>query len=364
MGDLMRKWFDAGDGNHRAYTLSEDVDQATTVIAIASATVVALISVDYLAFGFHRLFFVSLAAKGTFCIFSILAMIKLRRSSRVAENDWIVFLWSLLLAAIVLGASLVRPNNFNNYAAPMWAVVGIYFLLPNRTSLKVVAALGFSIAKIFLSTLTEGIDMPVLIDGVVSLAAANTAGIVSSIQREKSQRRHHQNRILEERHRLQLMELATTDSLTGICNRRRFLELGETEFSRYKRYGDVFSFIVLDINKFKSINDTYGHPTGDVVLREFCAMLTSMKRSIDIVGRLGGDEIGMILPGTNYKNAKTAIQRIHQACRKLVIPIPSNSLHISFSAGITEVLPNDQSIDDLYRRADKRLYANKRKQEK
>jgi diguanylate cyclase (GGDEF)-like protein len=366
MGNWARKWFENTGGNsHRAAYLKEETDQAVIVIATAFAVSIALIYVDYQVLGPGKWLVGSILARGLFGVCSIAVIARFKRRANVEDRDRILFLWSLLAAIFVLGANLTRFGNASDRTFSIWFILGNYFLLPNRAILKIIPALGFSIADAaILLFFTEGMSPPALVTSMVSLIAANAAGILLSVRLENSQRKRHQARILEERNRLQLIELATTDSLTGIFNRRRFIELGETEFNRYKRYGNTFSFIVFDINKFKSINDTYGHPAGDIVLQEFCALLTAMKRSIDIVGRLGGDEIGLILPGTNYKNARAAIQRINQACGKLVIRIFNHRLHISFSAGVAEVQPSDKSIDDLYRRADKRLYANKRKRTK
>jgi diguanylate cyclase (GGDEF)-like protein len=181
---------------------------------------------------------------------------------------------------------------------------------------------------------------------------------------ENYQRKQYESRLLADQSHLQLLGLATTDSLTGIFNRRHFLELGEIEFDRYRRFGRIFSFIVIDINNFKAINDSYGHPTGDLVLQRFCAVLTKEKRSVDIVGRLGGDEFGMILPETSGRAAAKAILRIEQACLNLKWDLSDKTFQLTISAGLTVARPGDQSIDNLYRRADKSLYAKKQKAEK
>ena len=96
----------------------------------------------------------------------------------------------------------------------------------------------------------------------------------------------------------ELSRLVGTDALTGLCSRRRFFESAATEFIRYRRYGRPVAFLMADLDLFKRINDTYGHDTGDEVLKEFAGVLRAVSRQSDVAGRIGGEEFAMMLPET------------------------------------------------------------------
>ncbi len=117
-----------------------------------------------------------------------------------------------------------------------------------------------------------------------------------------------------------LAQLATTDSLTGLCNRRHFyLEL-EDEMQRARRFGQPMSVIMFDLDHFKRINDTWGHPQGDLVLQAFARVLENTKRSIDTVARLGGEEFGALLPATGFDGACAFAEKVRQSTAKMNIP--------------------------------------------
>jgi len=153
-----------------------------------------------------------------------------------------------------------------------------------------------------------------------------------------------------------LKELATSDSLTGIFNRRSFLEIASTEFDRYQRYGELFSFAILDLDKLKLINDTYGHPAGDHSIVLLTETIMSQKHSSDAIGRLAGDEFGLILPGTDALKAHDLLMRVKSSLAETVVEVPSKQhFQVSFSAGIADVRKTDENFDVLYKRADKAL---------
>ena len=156
--------------------------------------------------------------------------------------------------------------------------------------------------------------------------------------------------------RAQLKQLATTDSLTGILNRRSFIEAAEVQFDRFKRYKEIFSFVIIDIDKLKIINDTYGHPAGDHAIRLLTETIHVEKRSSDTVGRLAGDEFGIILPNTRADKALEVLLRIKLILADTIVESPNKQeFQVSFSAGVANVSKLDITFDDLYRRADKAL---------
>ncbi|MBI3739734.1 MAG: GGDEF domain-containing protein [Chloroflexi bacterium] len=160
----------------------------------------------------------------------------------------------------------------------------------------------------------------------------------------------------------ELNRRATTDDLTGVLNRRQFLGQAEEEFQRSKRFGRKLTLALFDLDKFKSINDRHGHLTGDKVLQELAKAVSNNVRQQDFIGRLGGDEFGIIFIETSKKDAHQIAARIlKQWNETALMSDEGRTVTVSFSMGISSIHTRDQSITDCIRRADKALYNAKRK---
>jgi len=154
--------------------------------------------------------------------------------------------------------------------------------------------------------------------------------------------------------------LSITDGLTGLYNSRYFYKHLDIEIARTKRYGSSFSLILLDIDNFKRLNDTYGHQTGDDVLQDLARTLTSHSRETDVVVRYGGEEFIIILPNTAEEEATALAGRILHAVQETKIKIsPSENVSITLSGGIATFPQNAASARVLLNAADRALYAAK-----
>jgi diguanylate cyclase (GGDEF)-like protein/PAS domain S-box-containing protein len=157
-----------------------------------------------------------------------------------------------------------------------------------------------------------------------------------------------------------LRDMASKDPLTGIYNRRSFMELARQQMSRAQRFNEPMSVLVLDVDHFKRINDTYGHATGDDALRMVAGACSSMLREYDVLGRLGGEEFVIILPGATSDESRVVAERLRRHLAKMPIPGPEGRFHLTASIGIAGA---DHSIDTLEKaihRADLALYRAKR----
>jgi diguanylate cyclase (GGDEF)-like protein len=144
-----------------------------------------------------------------------------------------------------------------------------------------------------------------------------------------------------------LEELATHDTLTDVYNRREFFSRLNGEIKRSLRYGHTFSLMILDLDDFKNVNDTYGHPAGDKVLKSIAAVIKQEVRPEDILARYGGDEFGLILPETPISNALKLAERIHNAVDTQKIPITEGkTISLGLSAGAAE-FPKDLNFERL-----------------
>jgi diguanylate cyclase (GGDEF)-like protein len=153
---------------------------------------------------------------------------------------------------------------------------------------------------------------------------------------------------------------ALTDELTGLVNRRRFIEALDAEIARASRLGDTLSVLVADLDDFKRINDRFGHPAGDEALRTFAELLRAQLRAIDTAARLGGEEFGILLPGTDLQGALMVGERIraHLADRTILQEgVGGPGLGLTTSIGVVQY--RSGSHDELLRRADAALYRAK-----
>jgi diguanylate cyclase (GGDEF)-like protein len=157
-----------------------------------------------------------------------------------------------------------------------------------------------------------------------------------------------------------LERLVSTDTLTDLHSRRSWFELGAAEFSRFQRYDRPFSVLLLDLDFFKRVNDTFGHDAGDLLLRRFSDMLRAECRHSDIIGRLGGEEFALLAPETSIASAQTVADRILEACRRLVLVLPAGEVRCTCSIGVSETVANDDGVERVLRRADAALYEAKR----
>jgi diguanylate cyclase (GGDEF)-like protein len=157
----------------------------------------------------------------------------------------------------------------------------------------------------------------------------------------------------------ELARHAGIDELTGLTNRRQFLDGCTEEILRAKRYGQPLAFLEIDLDFFKRINDAYGHPAGDAVLQAFARVGKQCLRDVDSFGRLGGEEFGMLLPNTGAEGALHLAERIVAATAACAVPTGELSLRFMVSVGCTELGADDTGFESVFARADKALYEAK-----
>lgn len=156
-----------------------------------------------------------------------------------------------------------------------------------------------------------------------------------------------------------LFELATTDGMTKLYVHRYFQLLLDQEMKRSHRHHKKFSLIMMDIDNFKSFNDTYGHQLGDKVLKDVAAVAKKKSRSDDIAARYGGEEFIMILPETDSKQAVMLADRIRAGVAEIEIPHENKTLHVTISLGVSTYPEHAQDKEELIRAADAALYTSK-----
>ncbi len=163
----------------------------------------------------------------------------------------------------------------------------------------------------------------------------------------------------------ELKRLANTDSLTGANNRRSFIAKASLEFERFRRYGGSTCIVMMDIDDFKNINDTYGHDVGDVVLKELVCCCRETLRTTDVFGRVGGEEFAAVLVQGDIDSAKSIAERLRNKLKKIEIEINGEVIKFTVSIGLACLSEKDSSLDSefsmegLLKKADRCLYRAK-----
>jgi diguanylate cyclase (GGDEF)-like protein len=159
----------------------------------------------------------------------------------------------------------------------------------------------------------------------------------------------------------EVQSLALTDSLTGLHNRRNLFEVGRVEFARAHRMNRAFCCMMLDLDHFKQINDNYGHPIGDQVIKEFARRCKTSVREVDLVGRYGGEELVIFLPETDRKIAIQVAERLRTSIAAAPIRIADQEICMTVSIGVAAKDENTLQLETLIARADQAMYIAKHK---
>ena len=156
-----------------------------------------------------------------------------------------------------------------------------------------------------------------------------------------------------------LERIANSDPLTGVGNRRFFLDAGKRIFFRAIRYNEPLALIMVDVDYFKKINDTYGHDGGDIALCAMANTCMATLRTSDIFARFGGEEFAALLPASDITGSTTLAERLRVAIAEMSVDSPAGLISLTVSIGITVLQEDDQNIEGLLTRADKALYTAK-----
>lgn len=157
----------------------------------------------------------------------------------------------------------------------------------------------------------------------------------------------------------EVQHIAVTDGLTGLYNRRGFFELSNHEMERIKRFESTFSVIMIDIDHFKRVNDTYGHAVGDQVLKQVAARFHEQVRKVDILGRYGGEEFSILLPETKLAGARNLAERLRCCIADQPIETAKGFMNMTISVGLATLVNSAMTLEEILKQADDALYQAK-----
>jgi diguanylate cyclase (GGDEF)-like protein len=157
-----------------------------------------------------------------------------------------------------------------------------------------------------------------------------------------------------------LEQLATTDALTGLDNRKQIMQILHDHYEYFQRYKTGFSVLMLDVDHFKSINDTYGHQAGDAVLKQIALIFRENLRNVDTAGRYGGEEFLVVLPESAEDESLQAAERIRKAVANHIFSYEDQVIRLHVSIGVSRILEPDEDEQAVVKRSDRALYRAKK----
>jgi diguanylate cyclase (GGDEF)-like protein len=266
--------------------------------------------------------------------------------------------WWLVVAAFILFVNSTRPPGYLLHNVIDSSVSIISFVSPViaiglQAAAPLVLATG-NLLEVFamrdLVGTTPLVVLPITY-AMVLLIGFSTAWRLHGLRREQWAAMQQQLALQE-----QLEELANTDALTGALNRRRFLAVAEVELARALRHARPLGLLMLDVDHFKRINDTWGHAAGDAALVAIARTLAGTLRQQDCLARMGGEEFAILLPESPPAEASGVAERLRALCAELAWNAAEPQARLSVSIGVACLDAGDAGIPDLLRRADRALY--------
>ena len=286
-----------------------------------------------------------------------------RHQGALANGVWErLFVYSFILAGLCwgIGGWLLLPEEFAYRAMIFFFMIGMASAAVAVYSVHVWAVMLTILALVLPTTLDFALQ-----DSMQERLMA-AAAILFMIVAYRSLRitNHFVQRSYSLSNELQRAKehaetLARTDFLTGMNNRRSFYDLCQTPFRLARRHGEDLAVILFDIDRFKKINDEYGHAVGDEVIRTLARIVTRTGRESDVAGRVGGEEFAILLPQTNAKNAHELAERLREQMERSVVHLGNREVKFTASFGVAQMAAGCESREALVASADGAMYEAK-----
>ena len=354
---------DLGDmeGDYRVFHLKNDIAQSILSLIIASLSILGMLRMDawYLRDEPDLLMTLTVYRVG-FVFATLLVVYAITRIRKVRLYDRLILGWVFCAILFFVLSNFTRPINYLTTASDIIVPFAIYVLSPFKVLYSIALAFGFSMGTLYVDHFFKtGVDPIILGAATSAQIVVHALGLGGALQIQSYRRRSFRAYMKEKDAKEMVSYLANIDPLTKSMTRRQFFNIAESEFLRFSRYHRPFSVLVLDLDRFKDVNDTYGHHAGDLVLRSFSLVALEQKRAQDTFGRLGGEEFGLLLPETNLEQAKVVAERIQKTWEQSPVNLDGVPIHSTVSIGAAEANAEDKSFDDLLRRGDQMMYKAK-----
>lgn len=339
------------------------------------ATLVLLFALpDYFAIGLSHDFIASITVRGGLALVLLIFLFRLRKRPELAvQGRWITAL-ELIGITFFMGIYFTRPDIVHwSFTLTLIMLVSIFVFVPNRVPLILGVSLYTAVMTVTIMLIIEPLSAEEIVGLLLILFLPIGTGWAAAVRTQVLQRKQYalwmQTQLIndelvkevEERSRLQeaLVRQATTDPLTGLNNRRQYESLFQLELTRAERKGQHLSVCILDLDHFKQINDTFGHSVGDQVLVHTAELCRDSFRTIDILGRLGGEEFVVLMADTDLETAAHVVRRFLSVLAATPVHVGEAVIHVTATAGVVERRAEEHELDELIQRADRAMYEGK-----
>ena len=285
------------EGDYRVFHLKNDIAQIILSFSIASISMLVTLGTDALLFiGRPDLFMKMGCYRAGFILVSLVIMFAISKTAKVRIFDRLVLGWISFAVLSILLFNFTRPANYLTTAFDIIVPFAIYALSPLKLSQNIMLAFAYSVGTLYVDHVFKiGVDPLTLSAATAAQFVVHALGLGSTLQIQSYRRKSFKAYMDEKDAKEMVAYMVNIDTLTKSLTRRHFFNMAQSEFQRFTRYRRPLSALVLDIDLFKNVNDTYGHHAGDIVLRSFSLVAIEQKRVQDTFGRLGGEEFGLLL---------------------------------------------------------------------
>lgn len=357
-------------------SIQERVRFETCISVIVAASIFGMFSItDYHLLGTTREYYLLVAMRFVVVSLCFLLAFVIVRWGSYTRHAWLHALPLWILATGIILIVPLRPESLSSQVtAAVVATMAFYLLIPNLLTVVTLASLYLSIGFLTSAVLFADIDSVATLRIALLLIMANIVGFFALWRLEGLQRKQFvllheerdQNRQLlkEIAHRKALEEqlrmVAERDALTGLNTRGHFMKRAQGLLQRSQHEKVPFSLFMIDVDHFKSINDTWGHSHGDWVLSKIAEVCAQALRPTDVIGRFGGEEFVVALPNTSAEDAQIVAERLKKRVAELPLKEGMSERRLSVTIGVAVAHTETADLESLIKRADQTLYVGKR----
>jgi len=325
---------------------------------------IANMAMIYMDFGFAQgdrdKFLFSVSMRAAFSLFTMGVLIVSQWKPSPRKVEIVAFIWVFAAAAYFLFINYLRPANHLTTSVDILFIFSVYVFFGFRLKWLCLTMVLFSIISVALTLFMKSDVLPTvraMTAGVHILV--QVVGLLAALQIQSFRRKAFLAYVNEKDASESATRLLQMDPLTGCFSRRHFFDMAERELERAKRYGRPFCVIMMDLDRFKNVNDQYGHLMGDRVLKAFSKLVTEQKRWSDVLGRLGGEEFSLLLPETDLESAQKVADRIQDAWAQTAISVSGLVINSTVSTGTAVLMEVNQTFEEILHRADISMYEQK-----
>jgi len=360
----------------RSSVQAQHIRQLRIALFVTAGLFLVMGLFDYLLLGLSETFLRLVVIRGVVALAFLVLAVTLAHHPQLLASDIPLNAACLLLITSLILIVPLRTEIIGAQLTPaVAATLALYLFIPNRIPWAFACCVYLSAGVLLAFYSTGLVELQGMVGATLALLLANVIGLLASLRLNRLQREQFTSLLAEretnqrlqleikERQRLEeeLRYLAQTDGLTGLNNRRWFFELAERELKRSRRDGTPLGFCMIDLDKFKAINDKMGHTAGDKILATVAALCREELRDTDIIGRYGGEEFVIALPESGPADTYKVVERLRARIEQYQFPIEFVDRNLTVTVGMAQVAPGETTLAPVLARADQALYVGKRR---